>query len=88
MEVFAWGSGSYGRLGLGGSQDKAQPCRVGGALNGHRMRLCAAGWYVCVCVCVRNDAFSISLRCEIRGFEMPVCVCVTNPSTHCAHLCF
>lgn len=40
-----WGSGSYGRLGLGHSRDAQTPQRVGGVLNGYEIAAGACGWY-------------------------------------------
>lgn len=45
MEVYAWGSGSYGRLGLGHSSDAFSPQLVGGVLNGCNVTGVACGWY-------------------------------------------
>lgn len=45
MEVYVWGSGSYGRLGLGHDRDAQKPQRVGGVLNGHEIASGACGWY-------------------------------------------
>jgi len=45
MEVYAWGSGNYGRLGLGHSNDARIPQRVAGVLNGCDVTATACGWY-------------------------------------------
>lgn len=44
-EVYAWGSGSYGRLGLGHRSDASLPQRVSGVLNGCDIRSSSCGWY-------------------------------------------
>lgn len=44
-EVYAWGSGNYGRLGLGHSRDARVPHRVTGVLNGCDVATAACGWY-------------------------------------------
>ena len=33
-ELFSWGSGAYGRLGVGDSEDVPYPQRIGGVCNG------------------------------------------------------
>lgn len=45
MEVYSWGSGNYGRLGLGSGTDAAQPQLVSGVLNGCEITGAACGWY-------------------------------------------
>ncbi|CAE8600777.1 unnamed protein product, partial [Polarella glacialis] len=45
MEVYAWGSGNYGRLGLGHSGDAQQPQLVSGVLNGCEVCFAACSWY-------------------------------------------
>eukprot|EP00930_Biecheleria_cincta_P057367 TRINITY_DN43318_c0_g1_i1.p1 TRINITY_DN43318_c0_g1~~TRINITY_DN43318_c0_g1_i1.p1 ORF type:complete len:1350 (-),score=217.80 TRINITY_DN43318_c0_g1_i1:35-4024(-) len=45
MEVYSWGSGNYGRLGLGSGTDVQQPQLVSGVLNGCEIIGAACGWY-------------------------------------------
>mmetsp|Transcript_48627 Transcript_48627/g.89615 ORF Transcript_48627/g.89615 Transcript_48627/m.89615 type:complete len:1291 (+) Transcript_48627:45-3917(+) len=45
MELFTWGSGNYGRLGLGHSRDAKYPQRVGGVLNGYEVVSADCSWY-------------------------------------------
>eukprot|EP00928_Gymnodinium_smaydae_P074912 TRINITY_DN57929_c0_g1_i1.p1 TRINITY_DN57929_c0_g1~~TRINITY_DN57929_c0_g1_i1.p1 ORF type:complete len:319 (+),score=32.41 TRINITY_DN57929_c0_g1_i1:73-1029(+) len=44
-DVYAWGSGSYGRLGVGHSRDVPAPVRLQGVLNGCDVKGAACGWY-------------------------------------------
>jgi len=41
-ELYTWGRGNYGRLGLGGSEDQTVPSLVAG-LKGHRVTDMACG---------------------------------------------
>ena len=45
-ELFAWGEGGRGHLGLGAVLDQQQPARAGGPemFDNQRIRLAAAGW--------------------------------------------
>ena len=45
-ELFAWGEGGYGHLGLGAVLHQQQPARAGGPemFDNQRIRLAAAGW--------------------------------------------
>lgn len=45
MEVYSWGSGNYGRLGLGSGADAARPQLVSGVLNGYEVVGSACSWY-------------------------------------------
>ncbi|CAJ1419039.1 unnamed protein product [Effrenium voratum] len=45
MEVYSWGSGNYGRLGIGSSADAAKPQLVSGVLNGYEVVGTACSWY-------------------------------------------
>lgn len=45
MEVYSWGSGNYGRLGLGSSADSVKPQLVSGVLNGYEIAATACSWY-------------------------------------------
>ena len=45
MEVYSWGSGNYGRLGLGSSADSLKPQLVSGVLNGYEIAGTACSWY-------------------------------------------
>lgn len=45
MEVYSWGSGNYGRLGLGSSADSVKPQLVSGVLNGYEIAGTACSWY-------------------------------------------
>eukprot|EP00439_Symbiodinium_sp_Y106_P040425 s4385_g4.t4 len=44
-QVYSWGSGNYGRLGLGSGADAARPQLVSGVLNGYEVVGSACSWY-------------------------------------------
>lgn len=62
MEVYAWGSGNYGRLGLGHSRDALIPQRVSGVLNGCDVTSTACGWYHSAVVTSTGDVATFGSR--------------------------
>mmetsp|Transcript_118921 Transcript_118921/g.296718 ORF Transcript_118921/g.296718 Transcript_118921/m.296718 type:complete len:1283 (-) Transcript_118921:31-3879(-) len=62
MEVYAWGSGNYGRLGLGHSGDAHIPQHVSGVLNGCDVTNTACGWYHSAVVTSTGEVASFGSR--------------------------
>lgn len=62
MEVYAWGSGNYGRLGLGHSNDARVPQRVSGVLNGCDVTSASCSWYHSVVVTSTGDVAAFGSR--------------------------
>ena len=44
-ELFSWGSGAYGRLGMGNLEDVPHPARIGGVCNGYDFHSLSCSWY-------------------------------------------
>ncbi|CAD7967043.1 unnamed protein product [Amoebophrya sp. A120] len=55
QELFTWGSGAYGRLGLGGLEDHGVPQRLGGICNGRQFANGSCGWYHSACVTTSGE---------------------------------
>eukprot|EP00392_Amoebophrya_sp_AT5.2_P004039 g4044.t1 len=55
QELFTWGSGAYGRLGLGSLDDHATPQRLGGICNGRDFHSVSCSWYHSACTTTTGD---------------------------------
>ena len=55
-EIYSWGSGAYGRLGHGSSNDVPHPQKVGGVCNGREFNGVSCGWYHSVCATNKGEA--------------------------------